>query len=89
LTWNYKIISKSWLRFQEEPEAFKLGDPISVRVCIETSNAWSQRSEFDPVTMMYDIIADKEGWLVAGPKRGSYLADVSRSQRFLFPSIVA
>jgi len=27
--------------------------------------------------MMYDVIADKEGWLVAGPKRGSYVADVS------------
>jgi hypothetical protein len=26
--------------------------------------------------MLYDVIADKEGWLVGGPKRGTYPADV-------------
>lgn len=35
--------------------------------------------------MMYDIIADKEAWLVAGPKRGSYQADVSTANSDPYP----
>ena len=72
-----QIISRSSVTFPATRQVFRLGEPINVRVRIETCNAWAQSIAVDPVVMMYDVIADKEGWLIAGPKRGSYVADVS------------
>lgn len=72
-----QIISSSALQFPSGDFDYRVGEPIDVRVRIETSTAWSSDPDEEPVTMMYDVIADKEAWLVAGPKRGSYRADVS------------
>ena len=72
-----QIISQSSLTFPSADTTYRVGEPIDVRTRIETSTAWSTDPDEKPVPMMYDIITDKESWLVAGPKRGSYLAEVS------------
>jgi hypothetical protein len=56
------------------------GQPLDVTVSIEASFHWAGSVEDSEMKYMmrYDVLSDMDsGWLINGPKRGEYVAQVS------------
>lgn len=58
------------------------GQPISAMVTVTTSLHWapSEDAEMDHYLLRYDIQDMTGDWLVSGPKRGDFRAEVSPSE---------
>lgn len=62
------------------------GQPVNVAVTIGACFHWSGSTETTEGkhTMRYDVVCDMDsGWLVSGPKRGEYVAQVSSMHLFI------
>ena len=49
-----------------------VGKPISVRMSTKSSENWAREEVQGDVQLIYDILVDKESWLVTGKKRGTF-----------------
>lgn len=58
-------------------QRFIIGQPIPIRITLESSQAWCNGVVDDELQMIYDVLVDKENWLVTGKKRGTFPITVS------------
>jgi hypothetical protein len=80
LSLHRQIINRVQIHPHLDPAAPKYaGQPIDVTLTITSSFHWSGSSEAreNEHTMRYDVACEMDsGWLVCGPKRGEYIAQV-------------
>lgn len=56
---------------------FIVGQPIPIRITLVSSHAWAVGPVDDDLQMIYDVLVDKENWLITGKKRGTFSVAVS------------
>ena len=72
-----KVIVSSYVTFPSTQQQFTIGKPLSAQILLTSSHSWSDGPVADNLQMIYDIIVDKDNWLVSGTKRGMFQVTVS------------
>ncbi len=76
LTTCYKIITSSRFHFQNHTASAVVGRSVPVTLTLSSSFTWSDTADTS-LSMMYDILADPDAWLISGMRKGVYTASVS------------
>jgi hypothetical protein len=56
---------------------FIVGQPIKVHMSSTSSENWALEKVQDDAQVIYDVLVDKDSWLVTGKKRGTFTIAVS------------
>ncbi|KAJ9099985.1 hypothetical protein QFC19_005802 [Naganishia cerealis] len=59
-------------------QAFSVGRPIRAQISMTSSHSWADTPIANDLQMIYDIIVDRDNWLVSGNKRGTFQIGVGQ-----------
>ncbi|KAJ9107506.1 hypothetical protein QFC21_000962 [Naganishia friedmannii] len=80
-----QVIISSYVTFPSTEQQFSIGQPLRAQISMTSSHSWADGPIADDLQMIYDIIVDKDNWLVSGTKRGTF--QVTSSQKSLVVNV--